>query len=310
MQSSELVTNLFQECDPSKGDYHGLCKYVNHKANLRSAKLDFQSHRCWTKHLPATFNGSDEVDFCSLDFWNDGLSLTRSLSYTHSWSREQIPAGIFLPTIAIGACLGRAVGLVTFVPLLSSSKSFLITVISQSMYRLYPKAAVFLSCPPDPSVRCISPGFYAVIGAAAMLGGVTRMTGRHNLTISSSFWLTGGLFSLFGRYPIRGVTLSFDLIIVGLDLDLQLTGALSHVLPIMIVVMTAKWVGDALGTDGIYATWIAMHRYPWLPPVDFKDFRKDTGESIMKSADSLIKIEDGVFTVSELGISAIILLES
>ena len=118
------------------------------------------------------------------------------------------------------------------------------------------------------------------------------------------------MFSLFGRYPIRGVTLSFDLIIVGLDLDLQLTGALSHVLPIMIVVMTAKWVGDALGTDGIYATWIAMHRYPWLPPVDFKDFRKDTGESIMKSADSLIKIEDGVFTVSELGISAIILLES
>ena len=117
------------------------------------------------------------------------------------------------------------------------------------------------------------------------------------------------MVSLFGRYPIRGVTLSFDLIVVGFDLDPQLTGALSHVLPIMIVVMTAKWVGDALGTDGIYATWIAMHRYPWLPPVDFKDFRKDTGESIMKSADSLIKIEDGAFTVSELGMSAIILLE-
>lgn len=26
VQSSELVANLFQECDPSKGDYHGLCK--------------------------------------------------------------------------------------------------------------------------------------------------------------------------------------------------------------------------------------------------------------------------------------------
>ncbi len=30
-------------------------------------------------------------------------------------SIPQVPAGIFLPTIAIGACLGRAVGLITFV---------------------------------------------------------------------------------------------------------------------------------------------------------------------------------------------------
>lgn len=26
VQSSELVANLFQECDLAKGDYHGLCK--------------------------------------------------------------------------------------------------------------------------------------------------------------------------------------------------------------------------------------------------------------------------------------------
>ena len=31
----------------------------------------------------------------------------------------------------------------------------------------------------------------------------------------------------------------------------ELTGALSHVVPIMIAVMTAKWVGDAFGKDGI-----------------------------------------------------------
>jgi hypothetical protein len=46
----------------------------------------------------------------------------------------------------------------------------------QSLYRAYPTAWIFLACPPDPSVRCISPGFYAVIGASAMLAGVTRMT--------------------------------------------------------------------------------------------------------------------------------------
>lgn len=31
----------------------------------------------------------------------------------------------------------------------------------------------------------------------------------------------------------------------------ELTGALSHVVPIMIAVMTAKWVGDAFGKEGI-----------------------------------------------------------
>src|SRR5258706_8708931 len=29
VQTSELVANLFQECDPTKGDYHGLCKCVD-----------------------------------------------------------------------------------------------------------------------------------------------------------------------------------------------------------------------------------------------------------------------------------------
>ncbi|KAF8889352.1 Cl-channel protein [Infundibulicybe gibba] len=157
-----------------------------------------------------------------------------------------IPAGIFLPTIAIGACLGRAVGLLT-----------------QGLYRTYPTAWIFLSCPPDPSVPCISPGFYAVIGASAMLGGVTRMT-------------------------ISLVVILFEL-----------TGALSHVLPIMICVMTSKWVGDALGTDGIYSVWIAMRQYPWLPPVDYHD-QGETGAHIMKSLDKLVVIEDERFTPIDL----------
>ena len=79
----------------------------------------------------------------------------------------------------------------------------------------------------------------------------------------------------------------------------QLTGALSHVLPIMICVMTSKWVGDYMGKDGIYSVWIAMRRYPWLPPVDYRD-RGETGANIMKPLSQVIVIEDGVTTVAEL----------
>jgi hypothetical protein len=50
--------------------------------------------------------------------------------------------------------------------------------LSQGLYRAYPKVWLFSACPPDPTVRCIYPGFYAVIGASSMLAGVTRMTGK------------------------------------------------------------------------------------------------------------------------------------
>ncbi|KAG2011666.1 voltage-gated chloride channel [Coprinopsis cinerea AmutBmut pab1-1] len=210
--TSELVANLFQDCDPNKADYHGLCNPNALKQNIFLLILT----ACIKIPLTA---------------WTFGM---------------MVPAGIFLPTIGIGACLGRAFGLIT-----------------QSLYRSNPKAWLFLSCPPDPSVRCISPGFYAVIGAAAMLGGVTRMT-------------------------ISLVVILFEL-----------TGALSHVLPIMICVMTSKWVGDALGKDGIYSVWIAMRRYPWLPPVDYRD-NGETGAHLMKPVQNLIVVRDGETTVGEL----------
>ncbi|KAF9462921.1 Cl-channel protein [Collybia nuda] len=212
VQASELVANLFQECDPTKGDYHGLCNPT----------------AMWENVFLLILTATVKV---GLTAWTFGM---------------MIPAGIFLPTIAIGACLGRAVGLLT-----------------QGLYRAYPAAWIFLSCPPDPSERCISPGFYAVLGASAMLGGVTRMT-------------------------ISLVVILFEL-----------TGALSHVLPIMICVMTSKWVGDALGKDGIYSVWIAMRQYPWLPPVTYYD-KGETGAHIMKHLDELVVIEDEESSVSDL----------
>lgn len=71
----------------------------------------------------------------------------------------------------------------------------------------------------------------------------------------------------------------------------ELTGALSHVLPIMISVVVAKWVGDALGKDGIYSVWIAMRQYPWLPPGEYRD-QGQTAASIMKPVQDVVVIHN------------------
>ncbi|KAF5377784.1 hypothetical protein D9757_008072 [Collybiopsis confluens] len=208
VQSSELVANLFQECDLAKGDYHGLCNPT----------------AMWENVFLLLISAGVKL---ALTAWTFGM---------------MIPAGIFLPTIAIGACIGRAVGMLT-----------------QAVQTSFPKAWIFQACPPDTTVRCVSPGFYSVIGASAMLGGVTRMT-----------------VILF-----------------------ELTGALSHVLPIMVGVMTGKFVGDAMGTDGIYNVWIAMRHYPWLPPVDYNDKGK-TAADAMRPYGTLVKIEEGELTLKDL----------
>jgi hypothetical protein len=41
---------------------------------------------------------------------------------------------------------------------------------------------------------CVQPGLYAMVGAAAALGGVTRMTGMHDFV---SFFLSGARTSAF-----------------------------------------------------------------------------------------------------------------
>jgi len=212
VQSSELVANLFLECDPLRGDWHGLC---NPNAYLQNIFL-----------LLVT------------SAFKFGLT-----AYTFGL---KVPAGIFLPTIAIGASLGRAVGL--FV---------------QAAHRAYPTAWIFAACPPDPGARCISPGFYAVIGASALLGGVTRMT-------------------------ISLVVILFEL-----------TGALSHVLPIMLAVMVSKWVGDAFGKEGVYEAWITLRSLPWLAPIDHRD-RGAMAASIMTPAHRLVTINGVSVSLKDL----------
>lgn len=82
--------------------------------------------------------------------------------------------------MVIGALFGRALGMLV-----------------QSWQVHQPGFWLFASCLPD--VPCVTPGTYAMVGAAAFMGGVTRMT-------------------------VSLVIIMFEL-----------TGALTYVLPIMIV---------------------------------------------------------------------------
>ncbi|KAF2204290.1 hypothetical protein GQ43DRAFT_478363 [Delitschia confertaspora ATCC 74209] len=175
-QASELVYILFAECVDLSEDTLGLCKAG--KANTGVIAL----------LLISALLG---IILASFTF---GL---------------QIPAGIILPSMAIGALYGRAVGLT--VEVLQSA---------------YPNVFIFGSCEPD--ISCVTPGTYAIIGAASALGGATRMT-------------------------VSIVVIMFEL-----------TGALTYVLPIMIAVMISKWVGDAISPRGIYESWIHFNGYPVL----------------------------------------------
>ena len=175
-QSSELVYMLFAECANVKDDQFGICKTGAAYAGVILLLLQ-----------------AAVVGFLL-------ASITFGL---------QIPAGIILPSMAIGALYGRAVG-----------------VIVEVWQGNHSNALIFATCEPD--IPCITPGTYAIIGAAAALSGVTRMT-------------------------VSIVVIMFEL-----------TGALTYVLPIMIAVMISKWVGDAFGRRGIYETWIHFNEYPFL----------------------------------------------
>lgn len=174
-QSTSLVAALFAECSPHSEDPYNLCHPTHTAAPILLLLLS---------------------------------SLLAALLASTTFGL-QIPAGIILPSMAIGALYGRAIG-----------------TLVQAFQRAHPSSILFTSCTPD--IECVTPGVFAIIGAASALGGVTRMT-------------------------VSIVVIMFEL-----------TGALTYVLPIMIAVMISKWVGDAFGKRGIYESWIRFNEYPFL----------------------------------------------
>merc|ERR1719189_1186449 len=85
----------------------------------------------------------------------------------------------------------------------------------------------FLQCQSS-QASCITPGLYAMVGSAAVLGGITRMT-------------------------VSLVVIMFEL-----------TGGIHYIVPIMAATMASKWVGDAIRRMGIYDAHIDLNGYPFL----------------------------------------------
>ncbi|CBQ68494.1 related to chloride channel protein [Sporisorium reilianum SRZ2] len=122
----------------------------------------------------------------------------------------KLPAGIFIPTLAVGACFGRIVGLLV-----------------QYAQWTHPEAGFFSWCPASDSA-CIVPGVYAMVGAAAALSGVTR------------------------------TTVSLAVIMF------ELTGTLTYSVPVMLSILVAKTIADALEHKGIYDLVIDFSGLPYL----------------------------------------------
>ena len=179
-QTSELVSSLFSDCALVLDDQFGLCK------------------------TGAATAGTIVLLLVAAVLGSFLASLTFGL---------HIPAGIILPSMAIGALSGRALG-----------------IVMEIWQRNQPDFFLFGRCAEEnATAACVTPGVYAIVGAAATLAGVTRMT-------------------------VSIVVIMFEL-----------TGALTYVLPIMIAVMLSKWVGDALSSRrGIYEAWIHHQGYPFL----------------------------------------------
>ncbi|KAL1999831.1 hypothetical protein VTN02DRAFT_3905 [Thermoascus thermophilus] len=176
---TEMMEILFRECE-SGHDYHGLCQ---------------AKHR-W-----------------SMVFSLAMATILRMFLVIISYGCK-VPAGIFVPSMAIGASFGRMIG-----------------ILVQALQQSFPDSAFFSACEPD--VPCITPGTYAFLGAAAALSGIMH------LTISVTVMM------------------------------FELTGALTYILPTMIVVGVTKAVSDRFGKGGIADQMI------WFSGLPFLDNKED-----------------------------------
>ncbi|XP_021378246.1 H(+)/Cl(-) exchange transporter 3-like isoform X9 [Mizuhopecten yessoensis] len=195
--SSELIRQLFSRCGPE--DNTELCDYRRNYSSSNAASPTFYS------------SSTEAGDGVFKALWMLSIALIFKGIITIFTFGIKIPAGLFIPSMAVGAIVGRIVGI----------------GVEQLVVRYHNNPFFHNMCVSD-NFCTITPGLYAMVGAAAVLGGVTRMT-------------------------VSLVVIMFEL-----------TGGLQYIVPLMAAVLTSKWVGDSLGREGIYDAHIHLNGYPYL----------------------------------------------
>ncbi|XP_048005014.1 H(+)/Cl(-) exchange transporter 5 isoform X1 [Leguminivora glycinivorella] len=195
MNTSQLIYLLFNQCGISNSD--PLCDYNRNFTDVNKAIEKAAAG-------PGVYQA----------IWLLFLALVVKLVMTVFTFGIKVPCGLFIPSLALGAIAGRIVGIGV-------------------EYLAYKYSKIWLfSGECSTGDDCITPGLYAMVGAAAVLGGVTRMT-------------------------VSLVVIMFEL-----------TGGVRYIVPLMAAAMASKWVGDALGKQGIYDAHIALNGYPFLDSKD------------------------------------------
>lgn len=204
---TESMEILFLECEGAE-DYHGLCDADKRFWNIVSLSI---------------------------------ATILRVFLVIISYGCK-VPAGIFVPSMAIGASFGRTVG-----------------IIVQAIYEANPKSIFFSACKPDEP--CITPGTYAFLGAAAALSGIMHLT-------------------------VSVVVIMFEL-----------TGALTYILPTMIVVGVTKAVSDIFGKGGIADRMIWFNGFPFLDHKEDHNFGVPVSQ-VMRT--SIVSVPVNGLTLAEI----------
>merc|ERR1711971_568576 len=194
MNTSELIYLLFSQCGVT--NQQGICDYVDRNfTNVNQGAAIAEA-------------GSGVYTA----MWELSLALIFKMVVTIVTFGIKVPAGLFIPSLCMGAIIGRMMGI----------------GVEQLVYSYRDMLPMWLQTECAQNESCIMPGLYAMVGAAACLGGVTRMT-------------------------VSLVVIMFEL-----------TGGVRYIVPLMAASMASKWVGDALGRQGIYDAHISLNGYPFL----------------------------------------------